>query len=69
MQLNIALESRRQGPPVWSYRWRQAGPDGKLVRRRMIVGAFGNLIWPHRGRLIWPHLCHTNPFSSKPTDH
>ena len=38
MQLNITLESRRQGPPVWSYRWRQAGPDGKLVRRRMIVG-------------------------------
>jgi len=20
--------------------------------------AFGNLIWPHRGRLIWPHLRH-----------
>jgi integrase len=38
MQLNITLEPRRQGPPVWSYRWRQAGPDGKLVRRRMIVG-------------------------------
>ncbi len=19
-------------------------------------GAFGKLIWPHRGRLIWPHL-------------
>jgi hypothetical protein len=24
--------------------------------------AFGNLIWPHRGRFIWPHLHHKNPF-------
>jgi len=23
-----------------------------------MVDAFGNLIWPHRGRLIWPHLRH-----------
>ena len=30
----------------------------------LIAGcAFGNLIWPHRGRLIWPHLRHEYPSS------
>jgi integrase len=37
MQLNITLE-QRQGPSVWSYRWRESGPDGKPVRHRIIVG-------------------------------
>jgi integrase len=38
MQLNIALEQRK-GPAVWSYRWREPGPDGKPVRHRIIVGS------------------------------
>jgi hypothetical protein len=29
------------------------------------INAFGNLIWPHRGRFIWPYLkVHVNPFPS-----
>jgi hypothetical protein len=35
--------------------------DTRSTARRRSPGAFGNLIWPHRGHFIWPHLLHKNP--------
>ena len=30
--------SRRRGPAVWSFRWREPGSDGRRVHRRIVVG-------------------------------
>jgi integrase len=37
-QGSLTIERRRNGSPVWVYRWREPGPDGKLVRRKHVVG-------------------------------
>jgi integrase len=31
--------SRKRGPDVWEFRWREPGPDGKRKQRRMVVGS------------------------------
>ena len=30
--------SRRRGPAVWSFRWREPGTDGRRVHRRIVIG-------------------------------
>lgn len=29
---------RRRGPDVWEFRWREPGPDGRRVHRRIVIG-------------------------------
>ena len=35
---SIALESRKSGPPVWIYRWRETKTNGQRVKRKQVVG-------------------------------
>lgn len=35
---SLTIESRNSGTGVWIFRWREPGPDGKRIRRKMIVG-------------------------------
>jgi len=34
----IVREARKNGPDVWVLRWRDSQPDGKVVRRKQIIG-------------------------------
>ena len=42
-QGSVQRDKRRSGPDVWIFRWREAGPDGKSVQRKAIVGTVVNL--------------------------
>jgi len=35
---SLIWAERRQGVPVWEYRWREPGPDGVRRHRRIVVG-------------------------------
>lgn len=35
---SVIREHRKLGPDVWSYRWREAGPSGIRVHRRVVLG-------------------------------
>jgi len=35
---SLTIESRNSGKGVWIFRWRESGPDGKRIQRKMIVG-------------------------------
>jgi integrase len=35
---SLTIEKRASGQSVWIFRWREAGPDGKRVQRKAIVG-------------------------------
>lgn len=35
---SLIWAERRQGGPVWEYRWREPGPDGARRHRRIVVG-------------------------------
>ncbi len=35
---SLTIEERLSGPPVWIFRWRETGPEGKRVQRKAIVG-------------------------------
>src|SRR3974390_2021488 len=35
---SVTVEHRKRGPDVWSYRWREAGPDGRRVHRLIVLG-------------------------------
>src|SRR3981189_1308073 len=34
---------RKRGPAVWCYRWREAGPDGRRIHRRIVLGTAEDL--------------------------
>ncbi|HWR35032.1 MAG TPA: site-specific integrase [Clostridia bacterium] len=34
----VELSPRSQGPAVWVYRWREPGPQGKSIRRTLVLG-------------------------------
>ena len=34
----VELSPRSQGPEVWVYRWREPGPQGKSLRRSLVLG-------------------------------
>jgi site-specific recombinase XerD len=36
---SVPIERRKHGPDVWSFRWREAGPAGRRVRRRIVLGS------------------------------
>ncbi len=35
---SLTIEKRASGQQIWIFRWREAGPDGKRVQRKAIVG-------------------------------
>jgi integrase len=37
-QGSLTIEQRKNGPPVWVYRWRESCTDGTRVKRKQIVG-------------------------------
>lgn len=44
---SLTIEKRQRGPNLWVYRWREPGPGGTQVRRKIVVGtteAFGTLV-------------------------
>ena len=40
---SITVERRKRGPDVWSFRWREAGPDGRRIHRRIVLGSAEDL--------------------------
>ncbi len=40
---SLTIERRKRGPAVWSFRWREAGPDGHRVHRRIVLGSADDL--------------------------
>lgn len=39
----MAVERRKRGPDVWCFRWREAGPDGRKIHRRIVLGTADEL--------------------------
>jgi integrase len=35
---SMTVERRKRGPAVWSFRWREAGPEGRRIHRRIVLG-------------------------------
>jgi len=35
---SLTIENRKNGQPVWIFRWREAGPDRRRIQRKSIVG-------------------------------
>ena len=40
---SVTVELRKRGPEVWCFRWREAGPDGKRIHRRIVLGTAEDL--------------------------
>jgi hypothetical protein len=40
---SVTVEHRERGPDVWSFRWREAGPDGRKIHRRIVLGSADEL--------------------------
>jgi integrase len=40
---SVTVEPRKPGPDVWSFRWREAGPDGRRIHRRIVLGTAEDL--------------------------
>lgn len=36
---SLTIEKRKTGPDVWVYRWRENGPSGTRVKRKVIIGS------------------------------
>src|ERR1700739_99442 len=37
-QGSLRLEKRKTGQDVWTYRWRERGPNGQSIRHKELVG-------------------------------
>src|SRR5580693_4561214 len=35
---SVTVERRKRGPDVWCFRWREGGPDGRRIHRRIVLG-------------------------------
>jgi hypothetical protein len=40
---SLIQSSRRRGPDVWEYRWRESCPGDKRKHRRIVIGSLGTL--------------------------
>jgi integrase len=40
---SVTIESRKRGPDVWCFRWREPGPDGRRIHRRIVLGTAADL--------------------------
>lgn len=40
---SVTVVRRRRGPDVWCFRWREGGPDGRRIHRRIVLGTADDL--------------------------
>ena len=40
---SVTVERRKRGPDVWCFRWREGGPDGRKIHRRIVLGTADDL--------------------------
>jgi len=40
---SVTVESRKRGPDVWCFRWREPGADGRRIHRRIVLGTAEDL--------------------------
>ena len=40
---SLTVERRKRGPDVWCFRWREGGPDGRKIHRRIVLGTADDL--------------------------
>ena len=40
---SVSIERRKRGPAVWCFRWRETGPDGRRIHRRIVLGSAEDL--------------------------
>ena len=40
---SVTVERRKRGPDVWCFKWREAGPDGRRIHRRIVLGTADEL--------------------------
>ena len=40
---SVSFEHRKRGPDVWCFRWREGGPDGRKIHRRIVLGTTEDL--------------------------
>lgn len=40
---SVTVEPRKRGPDVWCFRWREGGPDGRKIHRRIVLGTADDL--------------------------
>jgi integrase len=40
---SVTVERRKKGPDVWCFRWREGGPDGRRIHRRIVLGTADDL--------------------------
>jgi integrase len=40
---SVTIESRKRGPDVWCFRWREPGADGRRIHRRIVLGTAEDL--------------------------
>ena len=40
---SVTVERRKRGPDVWCFRWREGGPDGRRIHRRIVLGTADDL--------------------------
>ena len=40
---SVTVERRKRGPGVWCFRWREGGPDGRKIHRRIVLGTADDL--------------------------
>jgi len=40
---SVTVERRKRRPDVWSFRWREPGPDGRRIPRRIVLGTAEDL--------------------------
>jgi integrase len=40
---SVTVGRRKRGPDVWCFRWREGGPDGRRIHRRIVLGTADDL--------------------------
>src|ERR1700756_599547 len=40
---SVTVERRKRGPDIWCFRWREGGPDGRRLHRRIVLGTADDL--------------------------
>jgi hypothetical protein len=40
---SVTVESRKSGPDVWCFRWREPGANGRRIHRRIVLGTADDL--------------------------
>ena len=40
---SVTVETRKRGPDVWCFRWREPGADGRRIHRRIVLGTSDEL--------------------------